>query len=147
MNRSVLLQGCMERMEALMRASALRHGQLPASLPPRAQLGVLLAVSHHGAVTVKDIAQRFSMTSSAATQLINGLVNSRLLMRTTDMKDRRKSVLALTTQGKKMLTKARAYRLKRMTEMLKALTDKDLKQFIRLQEKIVSHAQTTWKKK
>ncbi len=112
------------------------------ALPPRAQLQVLFLINQGDAQTVKDIAQQFGMTSSAATQLVNGLVKSNLLQRKEDEDDRRKICLQLTAEGKKMLLQAKQHRLQKMKILLDPLSDREVVHILRLQEKIIDHWQT-----
>jgi DNA-binding MarR family transcriptional regulator len=58
---------------------------------------------HVGPQSIKDMAVRFSMTPSAATQLVNGLVKDGYLVRTENIWDRRKVGVDLTVKGKKHL--------------------------------------------
>src|SRR4051812_24348826 len=108
MERQKLIQKFFTSMDSMVRIGAMpRHGPGPKHMPPHAQLGVLFVIAHRGTQTVKELAQQFGMTSSAATQLANGLVKGKLLARAIDTKDRRKSHLTLTAKGKKVLAEAR----------------------------------------
>ncbi|HVW67240.1 MAG TPA: MarR family transcriptional regulator [Candidatus Peribacteraceae bacterium] len=109
-----------------------------AHAPTPAQLGMLLMIARDKGSTVTEMSQHLCMTPSAATQLIDSLVSHRLLKRTTDTKDRRKIHLTLTESGKKMLLRARKQRLKALADVLSPLTDTELKQLVKLQQKLAS---------
>ena len=141
MDRNILMQKFFQSAEALKRSIMLCYTgeQWPDKLPPRAQLAVLFNVAFSGTESIKEIAQQFGMTSSAATQLVNALVANGLLKRQADTNDRRKVLVALTSDGKTVLLEAKKRRRKHMTEVLGALSDTELETLIRLQEKITSH--------
>ncbi len=115
------------------------------NMPTRAQIGVLFVVSHKEPITIKEISHIFHMTSSAGTQLVNELVKGKFLARKEDQSDGRKTSLILTEKGKKNLEKAKEYRIKRMIEMFKPLTDNELGQLLKLQAKIVEGWEKTKK--
>lgn len=79
------------------------------------------------------------MSSSAATQIVDGLVREKVLMRQVDKKDRRKISISLTATGKKKLLQAKKLRAKAMAKYFDPLNDKELAQLQKLLEKIVEH--------
>jgi DNA-binding MarR family transcriptional regulator len=106
-------------------------------LPTRASMGVLMVVDNHGHQGVKQLAELFSITPSAATQLVDGLVREGLIKRDQDPKDRRKVDLSLTAKGKQVLEKTKQAHLKSFLRILSPLTDQELNQFKVLQSKII----------
>ncbi len=103
-----------------------------------AQMGVLVAIVKAGLTGIKEVAAEFRMSPSAATQLVDGLVDAGLLVREEDAKDRRKIRLTVTPSGLTVLAKARKERLRSLSQVLKPLTDAELKQLAALQRKILS---------
>jgi DNA-binding MarR family transcriptional regulator len=148
MNRNELIKQFSTSMGAMARIGAMHHkpDELPKGMPPHGQLGLLFMVSHKGAQTIKELSGCFGMTSSAATQLVNGLVTSGLLTRQEDKSDRRVSRVVLTAKGNKVLAQAKQYRMKKMTEMFAPLNEKELAQLLKLQTKIVEHWESIAKK-
>jgi DNA-binding MarR family transcriptional regulator len=63
---------------------------------------VFMHLSENGPSAVKDIAQRLGVTHPAVTQIANELTSKGLVTAYRDTKDRRKRVLAVTTQGKQL---------------------------------------------
>ncbi len=148
MNRSQLIQNFFASMDSMARIG-IQQGKAherPKNLPPQAQMGALFMVSHRGPLTIKDLSQAFGMTSSAATQLVNGLVKGGYLGRKEDTVDRRKISLILTAKGKKAISIAKEHRMKKMIQMLEPLTDTELAQLLKIQSKIVEHWEITCKK-
>jgi DNA-binding MarR family transcriptional regulator len=148
MNRKELIQDFFKNMDSMARIGTMhrKHDHRPKHMPPHAQVGVLFVVSHRGPLSIKEISDIFGMTSSAATQLVNSLVKNKFLARAEDKVDRRKMLVTLTAQGKKIIASAKEYRLKKMTNMFESLTDTELSQLVRIQAKIVDHWETSCNK-
>jgi DNA-binding MarR family transcriptional regulator len=116
-------------------------------MPTRAQIGVLMLLSSTGPQTVKQISERFCMTSSAATQIAAGLETQKLIERTADKQDRRKSYLTLTKAGKAALETAGKERAKKMAEALEKVSDPDLEHLNRIMKTVTEHITTIWTSK
>ncbi len=146
MNRQERLEKLFQTMEAITRWKAYRQRRepMPAGVPTNTRLSVLIAIAHEDAKTIKDLAQRFRMTSSAATQLVNSLSEEGLVTRKKDTEDRRKTELSLTPAGKKILLLAKKRCFGIVAELFESLSEKDLQSLQLIQEKIVSHLQTVW---
>lgn len=101
------------------------------------QWGVLLLVEQFGGSTVKGVAKTLGITSSAATQLIDGLVNNGYIERETHPNDRRAVTLSLS---KKMVVKVEKMKkniLQKYLIFFEVLTDREFDQYIILNKKIV----------
>jgi DNA-binding MarR family transcriptional regulator len=64
-----------------------------------AQFGILAVLSHGGRSDVHDIGEHMEITSAAASQIIERLVQSGLVERTEDQEDRRVRHVNLTEKG------------------------------------------------
>ena len=141
MHRPQLIADIAEGMATFKRRLGPAQGSTPAKhMPTRAQIGLLSILSHEGPQSLKEIAGSLCMSSSAATQLVNGLVKEKTLTRTEDVKDRRKIRLQLTASGKRKLEQAKKIYLVSLTKLLEPLSDTELRQWKTLQEKILSRA-------
>ena len=149
MDRKQFIAQFFENMASLSRVMATRDGREKPNkgMPTPGQVAVLYMVSHEKIHSVKLLAGRFGITSSAATQMVNGLVKVGYLTRKEDSKDRRNTKLAITEKGSKKLAEARKVRLDMAIKMLESLTDSELQQLEKIQEKIVNHLKTLWIKK
>ena len=125
---------------------AMSHSmqQQAPGMPTRAQIGVLMLLASTGKQTVKEISDRFCMTSSAATQLATGLEMQKLITRTADEHDRRKSYLTLTKAGTAALELAGRQRAKKMAEALATVNDTDLGHLNRIIKTVTEHITTIW---
>lgn len=108
-------------------------------MPTPAQFGLLMMLSAHGSKSLKDLAECFTMSPSAATQLVDGLVKDGLVRRTEDENDRRKVEVSLTPAGVTKLQAAQKSRLASLTKMMEPLTDAELAQLRVLQKKITDN--------
>lgn len=67
------------------------------------QLGVLMQLHHRGNCAVSDVSERFDITNAAASQLVDKLVQSKLIQREEDPHDRRAKLLNLTEKAKELI--------------------------------------------
>jgi DNA-binding MarR family transcriptional regulator len=145
MDKQELIQSIFQNMSALGRNLAGRNlGPYSKGSPTYAQIGVLFTVSKNSQQTIKDVAACFGMTSSAATQLVNGLEKEGMLTRKEDKVDRRKTCLELTPKGRKYVANIKKKRYKMMAEILETLNSEELLQLKRIQDKITEHLKLIW---
>lgn len=144
MKREKILADVFDGMGVMRRFFAMKHTpeQLQKGMPTRAQLAVMMSLAQTTETSVKNIAQTLCMTSSAATQTIDGLVSEKLLTRKADRTDRRKIVVSLTPRGKLVLAKAKVAHKGMMTTMFASLSTEELLQLKNIQEKIIAHLHT-----
>ena len=103
---------------------------------------VLTMIEHFNKKSVKDIAEAMEMSSSAATQLVDPLVQGGYVIRQEDPEDRRLVQLELSPKGKKHIAATKNKRINEMAEIFDALTDKELEEFVRLHKKVTSNFST-----
>lgn len=136
-----MITAIFENTSSLRRLTSLPnepHGTFKGGLT-HAQIGLMCAVSHHGPQSIKQLAERFHISPSAVTQLVDNLVKDNLVERKEDRKDHRKIFIQLTRKGKKELQRIKEQRFEKMAKILEALTDKELGQLQKLQQKIIQH--------
>ena len=141
MNRQQLVTDIFENFSTLRR---LMMGQAAApsarrGAPTHAQLGVMFMLSHRGEMSIKELARRFGMTSSAATQLVTSLVQRGWVKRQTVTGDRRKVSLRLSMAGRRLCKAMMAKRAALLAKHLEILNDQELKQLKAIQDKIIAH--------
>jgi DNA-binding MarR family transcriptional regulator len=69
------------------------------------QINVLMRLYHGGKSGVTDIGEQMGVTSAAASQAIDRLVNLELIERTEDPADRRAKLLVITPKGRTLIAK------------------------------------------
>lgn len=87
-------------------------------------------------VTIKEIAKALSMTSSAATQLVESLVQKGYVIRKTSSDDKRALSLSLSGKSKKRMETLRRKRIQDMEHVFDVLTDKEFESYYYLLNKI-----------
>lgn len=131
----------MESFQSLRRSMAFRTigtVKMPRITP--SQWGVLMMVEGHGESTVKDVARALGISSSAATQLIDGLVTSGYVVREEFAEDRRRVTLTLSKKTKTQIEKMKGEGARHFLKLFKVLNDEEFDQFILLNKKIVDNA-------
>ncbi len=137
-NRRQKVQELLADFQSLRRGMTFRmsgSAALPRVTP--SQWGVLMLIEQNGWSTVKDVAKTLGITSSAATQLVEGLAKSGYLMRETSKEDRRIVTLTLSKKSKKQIIAMKKHVLERFLKIFKALNDREFEQYLALNKKIV----------
>jgi DNA-binding MarR family transcriptional regulator len=143
MDRRKAAQEFFQEIDTLRRLGAARI-ERGGSLPTPARMAVLCVIAERGPSGIKAIAEKFGMTSSAVTQLVNGLVDDGLLARAGDAGDKRKTILEMTAAGRAALTKIHRAREKLAGTMFEALTDSELDSLRVIHRKMIDHLQRLW---
>ena len=136
-NRREKIKEMMDSFRSMRRFSAFKplgKERLPRVTP--SQWGVLMMMDGEGEHTVKDVAKALGITSSAATQLIDGLVASGYVVRKEYEQDRRKVTLVLSPKTKKQVERMRGEVAKQFLTLFEVLNDKEFGQFISLHKKV-----------
>ena len=129
--REDLVQTLIQRMMSLMRH--VRHPGPPPEprlSPPQAHLLFEIASRKAEGISVKELAERSSVTPGAITQFVDGLVERGLVAREGDPTDRRVVRLKLTELAKDQFEKFRKEHLASMFKIFEALNDDEIKQLI-----------------
>jgi DNA-binding MarR family transcriptional regulator len=90
-----------------------------------AQFGILMQLHYQKHCGISDISSRMEITSAAASQLVDKLVQGELLERTEDPQDRRVKQLKLTTKGQELILEGIQVRSSWMEELITALTPEE----------------------
>lgn len=136
--RSHLIEQFQENVRAIGRKLWLGADQtfLRCKIHP-GQARLLYLMHKKGKTTIKELAATLSTTPSAATQLVEGLVEASLVTRTADTKDRRVTWLGLSAKGKQIFSRFHRAHLRRLTELLRPLSTADLVQLTAIQKKLL----------
>ena len=136
--RKELIAELFSSMGQLKRLLAPSGGQgAHGGLATHAQFAILFCVGEEGK-TIKELCTFLGVSSSAATQLVDGLVRQKYLTRTVDPLDRRKTRVVRTPLGRRVWNKIRQARLKRFEAVLAPLSDKDIALWNTLQQKLLA---------
>ena len=135
-NRLQKIEELMESFQSFKRPVAFGHGHSKMSKITPSQWMALRIIGKFGTCTVKDISKSLHLTSSAVTQLVDGLVKSRYVARKINTKDRRKVTLMLSQKGIRDIEGMKKQMLDQMLSVFKVLNDKEFEQLYKLNKKI-----------
>jgi len=86
------------------------------------QFGILMQLHYRGNCGVSDISNWFDITNAAASQLVDKLVQSRLVQREEDPHDRRAKLLNLTEKGQELIQQSIQERYRWVDQLAEKLT-------------------------
>ena len=130
------MQTLIQRMMSIMRH--VHHSSIPSEpplSPPQVHLLFSIASKQEG-ISVKELAERTSVTPGAITQFVDGLVEMGLVMREGDPNDRRIVRLKLTELAKSQFEHFRKDYLTSASRVFDVLSNDEIKQLITLFDKI-----------
>lgn len=99
-------------------------------------------VARTGGSTTRVLARRLGISSSAVTQLVNGLEAEGLLHRAPDRSDGRKTLIELTRHGAELYERFDQVRLAQAAAMLEPLSDEEVTEIAGLLSKITNEDST-----
>jgi DNA-binding MarR family transcriptional regulator len=137
-SRKQKVEALLSDLQSLRRTMASRmagSSTIPQVTP--SQWGVLMLLEQRGSCTVKDVATSLGISSSAATQLVDGLVASGYLTRKADATDRRAVVLSLSKKSKTQVERMKKHALQRFLKIFEVLNDAEFNQYFALNKKLV----------
>lgn len=86
---------------------------------------------------MSDLASHISTSLSSATQIVERMVHAGFVTRAQDEKDRRVVLLTITDKGLHEFKELKHARHERMKKLFKNITSSEMKELIRIQEKIL----------
>ena len=104
------------------------------------QLGTLFHLDKMGTSGVTDLGDHLGVTSAAASQMLERLVDEGLIQRLEDPDDRRMKKITLTEKGSRVLKESVSARLGWLEELTEKLTEKEKKQITSAMELIILKA-------
>jgi len=133
MDKEQLIQGIVESVAKCQRPNL---GTWQAVGLSHAQAGVLFLVLTHKKVTSKAIAEYLGISKSAATQLVDPLLDKGLLNRQIDPTDRRIGWLSLSPTGKQKLKELQKHKFAGLRSNLEVLSTTELRTLYKLHKKM-----------
>ncbi|NCS99508.1 MarR family transcriptional regulator [Candidatus Parcubacteria bacterium] len=136
MNRQKIIENLLQDMHAIRHKMMIGYTSKNTVDITPSQSFVLRFISENSQTNIKIIAQALHITSSAATQLVDALVEKKYVLRKQHITDRRITTLSLSLNAKKLFKKFKEHRTKKMMTIFDALDDSELQQYAALQKKI-----------
>ena len=138
-NRKKIIEDLLQNMHAMRHKLMVGYTAKKEVAITPSQGFVLRFVAKNSSTNVKTIADSLHITSSAATQLIDGLVDNGYLVRKSNPDDRRVIALSLSDKANKLFKEFQEQGLQKMMELFDALTDDELVQYADLNKKIIGN--------
>ncbi|MDI6693609.1 MAG: MarR family transcriptional regulator [Anaerolineales bacterium] len=107
-----------------------------------AQLNALFRIHHKGACGISDLGEELGVTSAAASQLLDKLVQQGLAVRTEDPLDRRNKRVALTEAGERIVQESMAARQSWLDRLADKLTPAEQEQVNHSLRLLIEKAET-----
>jgi DNA-binding MarR family transcriptional regulator len=104
----------------------------------QSQWSILHLVKKNKIISIKDLANLRDITSSAATQIVDGLVDKGLLMRKRNPDDRRTLKIELSEKSKNQFDSIKHKSFKTLYSLFNVLDNDELLKYCELNDKIVS---------
>ncbi|MEJ2278187.1 MAG: MarR family transcriptional regulator [Candidatus Lokiarchaeota archaeon] len=104
------------------------------------QLGALLQIHRKGFCNVSHIGVNLGITSAAASQLLDRMVQQELIRRSENPNDRRAKQLVLTENGIEILRKGFQASQKWLEELVNTLTTDEQKQVVTILTRLIEEA-------
>ena len=89
------------------------------------QFSILMQLFYRGNSGISEISERFEITSAAASQHVDNLVQAGLIERTEDPRDRRAKQIQLSPKGKALIESGMSERYRWMDALMETLEEKD----------------------
>lgn len=102
------------------------------------QLHGLLYIYENKGCSLKELAEKFSITNPSANDLVEKLVNLKLVKRENDKEDRRLIHIYLTNKGENLVKKIMKEKNNCFSMLIKKLSVEEKKQLLTILKKIIS---------
>ena len=136
-NRRNLIEKIINSIYAIRHKIAVEmHFSVNGMQVTHSQLFVLHLVKKHKNISIKNLADLLEITSSAVTQIVDGLVNNGLLMRKRNPNDRRTSKIELSEKFKNQFDSIKNKSFKTVLSLFNALDNDELSKYCELNDKI-----------
>jgi len=100
------------------------------------QMSILNILRHEGGLKMKEIAKYLSVTTSAATGLVERMVKLNLLRRVLDQKDRRVIRIHMTEKGRRIIDDIERARYKMIMKLFGRLAPLERKRYLETVKKL-----------
>ncbi|MCL4415075.1 MAG: MarR family transcriptional regulator [Actinobacteria bacterium] len=136
-DRKKLTEKILENINAIKRKIAAEmHIFFDEASITHSQWVVLYFIKKNKNINIKDLANLLGVTSSAATQIVDGLVNKGLLLRRRSPDDRRTLRIELSEKSKNQFDSIKNQSFKTLSSLFDVLDDDELLKYCELNNKI-----------
>ena len=89
-------------------------------------------------ITSTELAKILNVSLPRIVSLINALETKKLVRKLVDKDDKRKTVIYITSEGKKLVQEKKEEAILKLTQVIEKLDEEDINEYIRLARKISS---------
>ncbi len=104
------------------------------------QCGALIHLHHMGSAGVTDLGDHIGVSSAAASQMLERLVQQELILRSEDPADRRVKQIVLTSKGQRIMEEAICARVNWLDEIFDLLSPSEKKQIEKALDILIEEA-------
>ena len=108
----------------------------------RSMIGTLFHLSHRDHAGVTDLSEHLGVSSAAASQMLERLVEEGLIKRSEDPDDRRMKKITLTDKGAMVMKESVRARLDWLKDLIGTFTEEEKKQIKLAMDLIIKNAKT-----
>lgn len=98
--------------------------------------GVLLYLLNNDSVSQSELSEKLNITMPRVAAIINTLKDKMLVIKKTDLNDKRKTIITITEKGKKDILQKRKRAIIFIESIIKELTEEEIMQYISINKKI-----------
>ena len=107
----------------------------------RSMIGTLFHLSHRDHAGVTDLGEHLGVSSAAASQMLERLVDEGMIQRSEDPEDRRMKLITLTEKGSQVIKESVSARLGWLDELTANFTEEEKTQITSALELIIDRAE------
>ncbi|MDB5188294.1 MAG: DNA-binding transcriptional regulator, MarR family [Candidatus Kaiserbacteria bacterium] len=138
--RKTQIEGLVDNFQCIKRAMGYSPGKDgTAPKVTGSQWTVLVLLSRKPDLSIKEVAAFMSISSSAATQLVESLVQAKHIIRAEDTTDRRAVSLNLSRNMADKIVLMKKDAVERLMKVYSVLTDEELDRYVELNNKIAKN--------
>ncbi|MFA5945501.1 MAG: MarR family transcriptional regulator [Patescibacteria group bacterium] len=138
LERSKVLEQLFEDF-AIIKRKFSRESPTHAHLLAHSQWIALGIIFKQGPLTIKALTKELNVSQSAATQVVDSLVEKKLVTRIENKKDRRSVSIILAPSARAMAVKMKQRIIKNLTEVFSPLSDEEFKTYAKLHRRIAEN--------
>lgn len=87
-------------------------------------------------VTASELSEKLNVSLPRTVSIINSLESKKLLTKRIDKEDKRKTIINITEDGRKLVLEKKEECIEKLTKIIEKLDERDINEYIRIAEKI-----------
>lgn len=100
--------------------------------------GVLVYLSFSDKASPTELSENLNLSLPRIASILNSLENKKLVIKNIDGDDKRKSIVEITVEGRKLVDNKRNEAIENITKVFENLNEEERKEYIRLTSKVLS---------